>query len=126
MPAAHEEETAGPQNHRRGQDKFDPFGNALRNDSLNIDSHPAAHRDDQHRDRQDQANPELAGERPSFDVLLRSSAKRSGFEPHSALRATARMVLLDLRVHWTSVNGLGWDREGRQWFKHHAAFRAIA
>ena len=64
-----------------------------------------AHRDDHHRDREREGNPELPRQRSDVVLLFFvPHPDRLRLEGHAANRAGARMVLLDLRMHWTRVD----------------------
>jgi hypothetical protein len=70
-----------------------------------------AHRQDQDWNRQTQTHPKLYRERSDFALFLFiNPTNRLGFKRHPTFWALSRMVLLDLRMHRTGVDDLGFRR----------------
>ena len=90
--------------------------------------HGVQHPENEHGQREHGADPETACHVAQFVVVGRLGRGGFRFERHAANRATAWMVLLDLRVHRAGVDRL--TRNGRDpcriSFERHAALRTIA
>src|SRR5258708_16899802 len=86
-----------------------------------------AKREDKDRDCQYQAGPELCRERSHLTILFFLARNADlWLEPHSTDWAITGVVLLDLRMHWTGVDGLiCWRTIGRIAFQTHTALLAI-
>ena len=90
--------------------------------------HNMRHRYDEHRQGQRCADPEAAAHVLQLRVVflhIASGGDGLRFKRHAALGAVAGMVLLDLRVHRTGVDGFRGRLPRRIAFQGHAAFRAI-
>ena len=124
-PSTHEERPTRPQHDRRAQKELSP--------PRHVPAHPFGvtpggnemrHRHDEHRERERRADPEAARHVAQFGIVL-DNFRGDGFrlQRHPTLGASARMVLLDLRVHRAGVDGFG--RRLPRWiqFQRHAAFR---
>ena len=67
----------------------------------------AEHKD---RQRQDRADPEPTGHFAELGILFFVARNLSvRLKRHAADWAIARMILLDLRMHWTRVDHLIWS-----------------
>lgn len=86
-----------------------------------------AHREKKDGEGQNESDPELAGKTADLVGLMIVTLihRHLGFQGHPADRAIPGLILLDLRVHRTSVNGaLRWSPSGVA-LEGHAALRAI-
>src|SRR5271165_534755 len=80
----------------------------------------------QTRNGQTDAHPKRYRVRSDLALfLLVKTADRLGFKRHPTLWALTRVVLFHLRMHWTSVDGLGCRRPWQHRFQAHAAFWAV-
>ena len=105
-PGACEEKVASPKDYRGCKGKFDPFRNLFRDHRVHVQSRNCVtHRDKQHRNREDECAPEFSRQRANFLLFLFVTCpNRLWLQCHSAFRAVAGMILLDLRMHRTGVD----------------------
>ncbi len=81
-----------------------------------------SHRQYENRKAKQQPDFETPHHVPKLRVVLTGSSLHR-FKRHSANRTNARMILPDLRVHWTRINCGNLLRESGIALKRHPAFR---
>ena len=83
-----------------------------------------AHSDKEHRNCENNADPEASPHIDEFRILVLGKRDRSRLERHSANWATTRRVPYDLRMHRTGVFDLLFRCLDDFWFEPHPTLRA--
>jgi hypothetical protein len=116
-PAALEERKAAPGDHRRRQRELEPdLGPPGREAGKDQPGDHFRHRQDEQRDRQDQADPETAAHIHQFRIDVGIGRDRQWLQGHAADRAGAGAIALDLWMH-----GAGVGRARRRWVGYRTA-----
>ena len=83
-----------------------------------------AHRDDEYRQAERHSNPKAAAHIHQFRVGTFLSGDRARLQGHAALRAVARLVAHDFRMHGTCILDPGFSDRSADGFQGHTTFRA--
>ena len=103
LPAAHEERPSRPQNHGSCERKLDPDRNARCDKPVQIEQMPA-HLEHDHRQREDEPDPESPRHIGEFRIWRRIARHDQWLQRHAADGARSRTILPDFGMHRTSVD----------------------